>query len=362
MYIRILLVAILLLAHFLAGCVRASAGELLVTWRDVLGDAKPSNPLIEAAAIEARAWLRSLPGDGSINEDDWDDRIPRFAMSLDAEWFWVRSPDRVPGLKEPSDRGSTEAASSSRAMLWRRDGAAWKRVPISVTAAPVHYSSSGSLIVLSDGTVHRISGDQLQDLHIPPGGASTASESGWIVTMRPSQMSSAGTHRVEVRHVDGAGAIRVVAESDFRRQPTRWPWPTFVWAEDGQSVVVCSSVRVRLPAGTIESWAGADFRTSTSVAGGAVINELDDIVKVLSDGTVRVIHDFAPPETGRHFVFKTSPSGRQMVFQRPTAGFLGTDRNALWLIDVVPGMSFPSSGGVRGAWGGGCWVRAGQLP
>ena len=299
---------------------------------------------INAAVAE---WVAELPPLDAAEPDSGGQSLQHMEIAPDGSWFWYSPPHFYEARKRLGEPDAVPDSLSGLTMLWRRDGQSWTRVPMPRYEVPKGIYSSSRIVVTKSGRAYRLDGGGLTDLGIAPGGTTCASPNGFIITVRPTDPTRIEADIVEVRRLTDDGRVDLIAESRLKWREEAWNWATFVWSEGGTSVVVCSKLRIDLPLGTMTPWTGATFRSGSSVPGGAAVTDRDDIVTLDSDAKLRVVAEFEPPNTGRHFVYTASPSGRQAVIKRPTAGFLGSDVNAYWRVEVRPGMGFPTMSGER---------------
>ncbi len=299
---------------------------------------------INAAVAE---WVAELPPLDAAEPVSGSQSLQHMEIAFDGSWFWYSPPQFYEAKKRLGDPDPVPDSLAGLTMLWRRDGQRWTRVPMPRYEIPSGAYSSSRIVVAKSGRAYRLDGAGLTDLGIAPGGTTCASPNGFIITVRPTNPKQGEADLVEVRQIADDGQVALIAESRLKWRKEAWNWATFVWAEGGNSVVVCSKLRIDFPLGTMTPWTGANFRSGSSIPGGAAVTDRDDIVILDADAKLRIVAEFEPPNTGRHFVYTASPSGGQAVIKRPTAGFLGSDVNAYWRIDVRPGMRFPTMSGER---------------
>ncbi|MFN8730852.1 MAG: hypothetical protein ACK5Z4_13440 [Planctomyces sp.] len=331
----------------LCGCVAAPPTEALAINAAQISDELRDVAPFGSIDAEIASWIRELPPLESPLPPAGKYQAANIEVASDGSWFSFLSPQFHEARKRLPDPNGSVDSPSHLLMFWQRDGNQWRRVSPPRFETPTGAYSSGRVVTTVSGRAYRFDGGALVDLGIPPGGTTCAVPSGFVVTVRPIGERSKAAYVVETRVLRANGQVDMVSESplDWRREPPEWP--TFVLTEGGSSMIVCSSLRVCFPDGRAEPWSSAHFKSSSMVPGGAVVTWGDDIVRLNSDAKVQLIADLNPPSSGRHFVYSVSPTGKRAVIQRPTWGFLGTDVNAFWLIDVRPGMSFPTMSGTR---------------
>lgn len=310
---------------------------------------------------EIEAWIAELPPPEPDPSSFVSSRFLRhLQIAHDGSWFWSAAPQFGAAWHAQHKAGGSEDSVASLMMLWRRDGDRWVRVPLTKSILPYASESSSSLIADSRGRVHRLDQGGLTDLGIAPGGTSSVSPDGYIVTARPIKDRGDDVYTIEIRRAIPSGEVELLLETQatLTWSRARQPAITFAWAEGGRSVVVGSRLRVSFSANTAtaSAWGGVVFRESSTVPGGAMVTDDFRIVRLDADCRVSVIANIRTPNGDRQDLISASPSGRWAVIQRPTWVPFGTDENAYWLVPVRDGMGFPTVSGTRVPYDQFTWV------
>lgn len=318
-------------------------------------------PPYSSILSEIEAWISELPRSESGPASTTSPRFLRhLQVSPDGSWFWCAAPQYAEARRAQAKTGAAEGSVASLTMLWRREGDRWVRVPLTKYILPYASESSAALIADSRGRVHRLDQGGLTDLGIPPGGTSSVSPDGYIVTARPIKDRGDDVYAIEIRRAIPSGEVELLLETQatLTWSRARQPAITFAWAEGGRSVVVGSRLRVDFSTNTAaaSAWGGVVFRESSTVPGGAMVTDDFRIVRLDADCRVSVIANIRTPNGDRQDLISASPSGRWAVIQRPTWVPFGTDENAYWLVPVRDGMAFPTASGTRVPYDQFTWV------